>query len=148
MPGWPYEVSDLGRVRSIDRKLSDGREAGSVILAPTLDGKGYPTVTLRGGKHVWKVRVHRLVKLVHTGPARGRQVRHVDDVKTDTRLSRLKYGTAKQNRNDRTRNERRREGKKTRERKEQGKRGKEGRGKQDGIDVASWVPAIVSGCFT
>ena len=31
VPGWPgYEVSDLGRVRSVPRILSDGRRAGGL----------------------------------------------------------------------------------------------------------------------
>jgi hypothetical protein len=33
-PDWPYEVSDLGRVRSVDRQLRDGRTADGVELKP------------------------------------------------------------------------------------------------------------------
>ena len=92
-----------------------------MLLTPWRDGKGYLCVTLRDGFRVRRVRVYRLVKRVHTGPPRGRQVRHVDDDKDDVRLSRLKYGTQKDNERDKKRN--------------QGKRGREkerGRGKGKG----------------
>jgi hypothetical protein len=29
VPDWPYEVSDQGRVRSVERTLPDGRVAGA-----------------------------------------------------------------------------------------------------------------------
>jgi NUMOD4 motif/HNH endonuclease len=121
VPDWPYEVSDLGRVRSVDRRLRDGRTAGGVLLRPWRDGKGYLCVTLRDGFRVRRVRVHRLVKRVHTGPPRGRQVRHKDDVKDNVTLDNLKYGTQKQNEQDKKRNQGQREREKER-----------GRGKGEG----------------
>lgn len=124
VPDWPYEVSDLGRVRSADRQLRDGRTAGGVILKPWQDSKGYLCVTLRDGFRVRRVRVHRLVKRVHTGPPRGRQVRHKDDVKDNVTLANLKYGTQKQNEQDKRRNQEKREGKRKGE-EEEGKEGKE-----------------------
>lgn len=124
VPDWPYEVSDLGRVRSADRQLRDGRTAGGVILKPWRDSKGYLCVTLRDGFRVRRVRVHRLVKRVHTGPPRGRQVRHKDDVKDNVTLANLKYGTQKQNEQDKRRNQEKREGKRKGE-EEEGKEGKE-----------------------
>jgi hypothetical protein len=116
VPDWPYEVSDLGRVRSVDRQLRDGRTAGGVLLTPWRDGKGYLCVTLRDGFRVRRVRVHRLVKRVHTGPPRGRQVRHKDDVKDNVTLANLKYGTQKDNERDKRRNQGQREREKERER--------------------------------
>jgi hypothetical protein len=116
VPDWPYEVSDLGRVRSVDRQLRDGRTAGGVLLTPWRDGKGYLCVTLRDGFRVRRVRVHRLVKRVWTGPPRGRQVRHKDDVKDNVTLANLKYGTQKQNERDKRRNQGERERERTRER--------------------------------
>jgi NUMOD4 motif/HNH endonuclease len=114
VPDWPYEVSDQGRVRSVERTLPDGRTAGSVILRPSRER--YPSVTLRDGWRRRRVRVHRLVKLVHTGPPRGRQVRHLDDDKQNTRLKNLKYGTQKDNERDKKRNQGQRERGRTRER--------------------------------
>ena len=127
VPDWPYEVSDQGRVRSVERTLPDGRTAGSVILKPVRDGKGYLCVTLRDGFSRKKVRVHRLVKRVHTGPPRGRQFRHKDDVKDNVSLENLKYGTQKQNEQDKKRNQGQRERERTRERGRRKRRGKEKR---------------------
>src|SRR5262249_33726715 len=43
-----YKVSSLGRVRSVDRTLSDGRAAGGVMLEPTRDEDGRRHVDLNG----------------------------------------------------------------------------------------------------
>ena len=106
-------------MRSVDRQLSDGRTADGVEFKPWRDGKGYLCVTLRDGFRVRRVRVHRLVKRVHTGPPRGRQVRHKDDVKDNVTLANLKYGTQKQNEQDnkRTRDRGKEKGKEEGERK-------------------------------
>jgi len=127
VPDWPYEVSDQGRVRSVERTLPDGRTAGSVILKPT--GSRYPSVTLRDGWRSKKVRVHRLVKLVHTGPSRGRQVRHLDDDRQHSALANLKYETQKDNERDKRRNQGQRERGRTRKR----GRGKEKKRETDEI---------------
>ena len=78
----------------------------------------------RGG-----VRVHRLVKRVHTGPPRGRQVRHKDDVKDNVTLANLKYGTQKQNEQDKRRNQ----GKREREKNKGKRKGKEKKRETDEI---------------
>jgi hypothetical protein len=48
--------------------------------------------------------VHKLVKLVFTGPSRGRQVRHLDDDPQNCALSNLRYGTRKDNERDKRKN--------------------------------------------
>jgi NUMOD4 motif len=141
VPDWPYEVSDLGRVRSVDRQLRDGRTAGGVVLTPWRDAKGYLCVTLRDGFRVRRVRVHRLVKRVWTGPPRGRQVRHVDDDKNDVRLSKLKYGNQKDNERDKKRNQGQREREKERER----GRGKEEEKKRETDEIGRSFPGA-AGC--
>lgn len=136
VPGWDgYEVSDTGRVRSVDRVLSDGRVAGGVILARS--AHRYPQVTLSDGWRTRRVAVHKLVKLAFTGPSRGRQVRHLDDNPQNCHLSNLKYGTQKQNEQDKKRNKRKREEEKKRI----------GMGKQVEIAGASRVPGFVSACL-
>ena len=126
VPGWPaYEVSSAGRVRSVDRVLPDGRQAGSVILARS--HHHYPQVTLSDGWRTRRVAVHKLVKLTFTGPSRGRQVRHLNDDPQDCRLVNLKYGTRKDNEKDRKRNRER----KRRERER--RRGKEKKRETDEI---------------
>lgn len=98
---WPYEASSLGRIRSINRTLSDGRRAGSVILKPTLDYAGYPRVTLSiDGKPVTKL-VHQLVCTAwHGKRPRGKEVRHLDGVKENCRPGNLAWGTKGRNERD------------------------------------------------
>src|SRR5487761_1341840 len=51
IPGAPgYQLSTLGSARSLDRTLTDGRQAGGVTLTPYPDKDGYLWVTLPGGK--------------------------------------------------------------------------------------------------
>lgn len=113
VPGWPgYAVSDLGRVRSLDRELRDGRQAGGMILRQTPNGEGYLMVTLSDGFRRKRVAVHLLVKRTFTGPPRGRQVRHRDDDKANCKLSNLVYGWQRDNERDKQKNrERGRKGK-------------------------------------
>ncbi len=101
---WPYEASSLGRIRSVDRELSDGRRAGSVVLKPTLDDNGYPRVTLSlDGKPVTKL-VHQLVCIAwHGRRPRGKEVRHKNGVKTDVSPSNLTWGTKPQQEKDKKR---------------------------------------------
>jgi NUMOD4 motif-containing protein/HNH endonuclease len=138
VPGWEsaYEVSSLGRVRSVDRVLSDGRAAGGVILARS--AHRYPQVTLSDSWRTRRVAVHKLVKLAFTGPPRGRQVRHLNDNPQDCRLANLKYGDrkGKQNWKDRKRNQEKRE------RKRRGERGREGINREEG-PAGYWVPQVV-----
>lgn len=109
VPGWPYEASSLGRVRSVERVLGDGRQAGGILLAQSLDSDGYPKVTLRDGSRSWTVRVAVLVMLAHAGPCpKGREVRHRNGVRTDSRRSNLLYGTRGQNEKDKGRHRRKR----------------------------------------
>ena len=106
-PDWAgyYLVSDHGRVRSVTRRLSDGRLCGGLLLRQTRDSKGYFRVTLcRDGRQCTR-RVHDLVMETHCGrkPA-GRQVRHLNDRQADNRRVNLRYGTQSQNEKDKQRN--------------------------------------------
>ena len=109
VPGWEgyYEVSDLGRVRSLDRILvnRDGvsrRWAGRVLATPLQDG--YPFVSLaRNGQHKTRA-VHQLVLEAFVGPRPAGQVcRHGPKGATCNELGNLCYGTAEENMADRNR---------------------------------------------
>jgi len=88
-----YEASSEGRVRSVDRTLSDGRQAGGVVLSPWLDKDGYPTVRL-GRKNQ---QVHVLVCLAFHGPP---EVRHLDGNRRNGKPGNLAWGSHKENERD------------------------------------------------
>lgn len=107
VPEWDglYEVSDQGRVRSLDR-VSAGRYGPTCwrgrILRPSLGGNGYANVTFTcQGKRLC-VTIHALVARVFLGPPPpGQEVRHRNGIRADSRLSNLHYGTRSQNALDR-----------------------------------------------
>jgi len=110
VPGYEghYEVSDMGRVRSLDRVLpmngSKGRRYKGRMLKPS--NAGHPHVALVHpdlGIRTWTI--HRLVMLAFVGPLpEGLTTRHLNDDKCDNRLSNLAYGTYSENMLDRVRN--------------------------------------------
>jgi hypothetical protein len=98
-----YEVSDLGRVRSVDRTIMrrDGKpkRCRGQILKPMVP-EGYARVRL-GGQ--WRS-VHQLVLEAFVGPRPdGMQVCHVDGVSTNNHLENLRWGTVSENQLDRVR---------------------------------------------
>lgn len=99
--GW-YEVSDLGRVRSVDRvvRYKDGRtyEYSSKLIKHKADKRGYPYVGLnKAGKKTAK-RVHRLVAETFL-PVRDKslEVNHIDGNKNNNKLSNLEWVTSSEN---------------------------------------------------
>lgn len=86
-----YEVSNLGRVRS----LKFGKV---VILKPFKTKKGYLCVCLCKNGNVKWFRVHRLVWEAFNGAIpEGMHVNHINEDKTDNRLENLNLMTPKDN---------------------------------------------------
>ena len=105
--GWDgyYEVSDLGRVRSVPRVGSDGRRLKGRILRPRIIPKtGYHRVCLsRAGKH-YDLYIHRLVLEAHAEACPpGMEGRHWDGDPSNNRLSNLFWGTPSENQMDNVR---------------------------------------------
>lgn len=106
-----YEVSDLGRVRSIPRVIlrSDGRlhrrQTGyRVLKTPAAGSGGYPEVNLghNGRKRV--VTVHTLVLEAFVGPRPPHaDACHFDGEPTNNRLDNLRWDSHSANSLDRTR---------------------------------------------
>lgn len=93
--GFPnYEVSDLGRVRR--------RESGRVLKLILRDGHGkYLVACMSAYPKVHQRPVHQLVMHAFVGSqAKGIEVRHLDGVPTNNRLSNLAYGTKSDNMQD------------------------------------------------
>jgi hypothetical protein len=98
---WPdYEVSDHGNVRSWKGR-GKARADQPMLRSLTLNSYGYLVAQLyRGG---WKhpVPVHKLVLTAFSGPRpAGMHGCHNNGVKTDNRLSNLRWGTPKSNEAD------------------------------------------------
>ena len=106
-----YEVSDEGRVRSLDREItySNGRMHiyKGKIMQLRIKKDGYVTIRLsKEGLDKQKL-VHRLVYEAFNGTIpEGMQVNHIDEDKTNNRLDNLNLMTCKENNNFGTRNER------------------------------------------
>lgn len=93
-----YEVSSDGRVRSLHRKVPQD-------MSLFLEHTGYQAVVLKGAGRPRRFRVHRLVLLAFSRPPKaGEQARHLNDNKQDNRIENLKWGTAKENKEDARRN--------------------------------------------
>lgn len=113
-----YEVSDAGRVRSLDRVVR--RAVGGAeyvqpgrVLRPGTHRQGYMLVCLRGKQGKRTHKVHRLVLIAFGGDRPGLKVRHRNDIPGDNRLENLTWGTQADNMNDAVRNGRNQNARKT-----------------------------------
>lgn len=96
-----YEVSDQGRVRSVDRIVPHPRGNLTLqgkVLQPSVSGKKYLAVKLGAKSRTWPI--HNLVLLAFQGEANGQVVRHLNGDRLDNRLENLEYGTSEQNSHD------------------------------------------------
>jgi hypothetical protein len=108
IPGYVglYEVSDLGRVRSVSRRIAT-RRGGTAhfegkLLRAHPDTRGYIRVALCSGGARRTVQVHRLVLTAFIGERPlGMESRHLNGDRTDARLANLSYGTRDENMADR-----------------------------------------------
>lgn len=106
-----YEVSNLGKVRSLDRLAN--RNGGTMlckgrILKPLKTSNGYHQVDLYNDGKKIRFYVHRLVYEAFNGQIpEGMQVNHIDEDKTNNRLDNINMMTPKENTNWGTGNERR-----------------------------------------
>jgi hypothetical protein len=91
-----YEVSNLGRVRSLLDCLL--RPKTPTLKIQSVDMNGYPTVNLYFHKKLIVKRIHRLVALAFIpNPANKPQVNHIDGVKSNNNLSNLEWVTKSEN---------------------------------------------------
>ena len=100
-----YEVSNLGKVKSLDRliyhKESDTyHRVKGRLLSICLDRKGYQFVAL-GAKRSSQKRVHRLVaEAFIPNPENKTFVDHINTIRTDNRIDNLRWVTCSENCNN------------------------------------------------
>lgn len=105
IPGYEgyYEVSDAGRVRSVDRFVAHARAGKQFvrgrIMSAGLDTKGYPRLVLIVNKRFKSWAVHRAVMAAFVPRAdwETMHVNHKDGVRHNNLLSNLEWCTASEN---------------------------------------------------
>jgi len=109
LPDWEglYEVSDLGRVRSLQRKGTGShwyRTYGGQIVKPFIASTGYLAVNLTKSGKRQQLLIHRAVLRAFRGePAVGHQCCHENGNRSDARLANLRWDTVKGNMADKKR---------------------------------------------
>ena len=100
-----YQVSNMGRVRSIDRIVAVGkhtRRVDGIILKLSDDKDGYKIASFKkgcGGKS-YRKRVHRLVaEAFIDNPNNYDCIDHINGVRDDNRVENLRWCTVKMNAN-------------------------------------------------
>jgi hypothetical protein len=101
--GFDYEVSNLGNVRSIERRVKTKggalRDAPPTIRVQIPLANGYRQVTLHKNGKRYRFLVHRLVltAFVSQPPSNDHQANHKNGMKSDNRLENLEWVTRSEN---------------------------------------------------
>ena len=95
-----YQASNLGRIKSLERLDALGHRLKEKILKQQISHNGYYRVALFKNSKVRICMVHRLVWIAfNVTIPEGLQVNHINEIKTDNRLSNLNLMTPKENTN-------------------------------------------------
>ena len=110
VPGYEgyYEISNLGRVKSVERYIiSKARDGGhpqhipEKIKSTALTNTGYPAVSLSKNSKVVQIPIHQiLMKAFIPQPVGTTEIDHINTIKTDNRFQNLRWVTHKENMNN------------------------------------------------
>lgn len=93
-----YQVSNLGRVRSLDRVDRNGRKRNGVVKKPQDNGNGYKYVQLKKDANYKNFYIHRLVATHFIAPIEGKEyVNHKDGNKENNCFDNLEWCTESEN---------------------------------------------------
>jgi hypothetical protein len=96
-----YEVSDLGRVRSVDRVVKGRRYKGRVLRLNTSNPDGYVRIVLVDGGRRRDELVHRIMLEAWVGPCPdGCEACHDDGIRSNNKLSNVRWDTHVNNEKD------------------------------------------------
>lgn len=109
VPGYEgyYQISDQGRVKSLERSFFSGKSNGSLMLLPegikkvVVNADGYECVGLSINGKETKYKVHKLVALAFIGNPENKDcVDHINTIRADNRVENLRWCTRKENMNN------------------------------------------------
>lgn len=96
-----YEISSLGRVKSLARKVWNGSgwyNHKETILVQRLSNRGYLMISLHHNKHLKTYTVHRLVALAFIPNPEGKpEVDHIDTNPRNNCVTNLRWVTSREN---------------------------------------------------
>lgn len=102
-----YQVSNMGRVRSLDREDAQGHRIKGKVLVVSSNGKGYRQINLWQYGDVKHKFIHRLVAIAFLdNPNNLPEVNHKDENKANNSVSNLEWCTRLYNMTYGTRNKR------------------------------------------
>lgn len=93
-----YQISNLGRVKSLSRVNPYGRKVKERILKSQLDSNGYPYVSLWNRNKRKAIRIHQLVgKYFISNLMNLSELNHIDGIKSNFSISNLEWVSRKEN---------------------------------------------------
>lgn len=98
-----YEISNLGRLRSLPKTTADGRSLKSKIIKPTIINSGYLQFKLHNNKFRFNINAHKLVAITfglifwNEHSLSEFQINHIDGNKHNNSVSNLEACTPSEN---------------------------------------------------